>query len=571
MANGDNDNYKDDLVQHVIKSHLRNWGQNPFDMAEDIPSSISPLKKAAPVSAPTTTPANSGGNMMGDLMEMMKKMQPGYVDPNASTWDRFGQAMGSPATQGLLHAGLSMLATPPRQEPYGNLEMLGRGGIAGLQGMKEAAAPGHEMDKMLLQLYPHMAEMQRMSRPLPPALAEKTGFTDIGDLKTAGASVSRLLAPEEQTVETPQGKMSAKYGYHYMGMGGKNKTKEQIAEGELTERLGRKPTFAELKTQLADDEVKADKDLNKFKVLYPDMKDKEGTPEFAKAYESWFKDMSKTTFMEKASTGKVAIGTPEQQEADVRAILGNQMTIDDATKAGGMGGAGGAYARQLRAEILKREPTFNFNLQKMIVKGDQAEINKMNTMRGQILSFEQTAIQNAKQVYHLADQIDPARIPELNKLILLGKTSVAGDSVASSYLLAWRTFINEYARVSTTVSGGGVTSDTARKEMEEVIKKSETKEMLQAGMRQAVLEMKHREYGYDVQLEAAYNRWGGRKDWKAELPTAEDIYQIFATPGPNVVPPSNLQPFDKVIKTKDGRDIKKLSDKELLRLLKTGQ
>ncbi len=246
--------------------------------------------------------------------------------------------------------------------------------------------------------------------------------------------------------------------------------------------------------------------------------------------------MAKETFIERASTGKITIGTPEQQASDIRAIRNNQITLDDVTKSGGMGGAGAAYARQIREQILKEDPSFNFNLQRMTVKGDQTEISQAQGMRGKILSFEQTATQNAKQVYQLADKIDVSKIPALNSLVLKGETALAGDPVASSYLLAWRTFINEYARVSTTASGGGITTDSARKEIEDVIKKSNTPEMIKSGMRQAVLEMKHRQYGYDAQLESVYNRWGGRPGWEAKLPTAEEIYQIFETPGPYVVP-----------------------------------
>jgi hypothetical protein len=157
-------------------------------------------------------------------------------------------------------------------------------------------------------------------------------------------------------------------------------------------------------------------------------------------------------------------------------------------------------------------------------------------MKGNILSFEQTAIQNAKQLYNLSDKISVTQIPALNKLFLSGETQVAGDPNASAYLLAWRTFANEYARISTTASGGGITTDTARKEMEDAIRKANTPDQMKSVLRQAVLEMKHREYGFDTQLKNIYDRWGGRKGFTAELPTEEDVYQLFATPTPYVVP-----------------------------------
>lgn len=58
-----------------------------------------------------------------------------------------------PATQALLQAGLSIMATPPRREPYGDLEVLGRGGLAGLQGAKEQyAANTAEDTKTAMQI-----------------------------------------------------------------------------------------------------------------------------------------------------------------------------------------------------------------------------------------------------------------------------------------------------------------------------------------------------------------------------------------------------------------------------------
>jgi hypothetical protein len=227
--------------------------------------------------------------------------------------------------------------------------------------------------------------------------------------------------------------------------------------------------------------------------------------------------------------------TQSEFENDKRMIMNGQLMLDDVIKGAGRGGQGQAYSRKLRKAIGQENPSFNFNLQKMLVRGDATEISQAQGMRGKILSFEQAAVQNAKQLYQLSDKIDPAQIPVLNKAILAGKTQITGDPVASAYLLAWRTFVNEYARVSTTASGGGITTDTARREMEEAIRNASTKDQMQAMLRQAVMEMRHREYGYDVQLKQVYDRWGGRAGFNPELPTAEDIYKIFASETPYAV------------------------------------
>lgn len=171
-------------------------------------------------------------------------------------------------------------------------------------------------------------------------------------------------------------------------------------------------------------------------------------------------------------------------------------------------------------------------------KAGESTARMLQFRRDNILAFEQNALQNAKQVYQLVDKLDPAQIPVLNQAILAGKTKIEGDPVASSYMLAWRTFVNEYARVATTVTGGGVTSDTARKEMESVLSSAKNAAMMQAGLRQAAMEMAHRKYGYDVMLEENYSRLSGGKaaPFKSKLPTEKDIYNVFRSHTPYVVP-----------------------------------
>jgi hemoglobin-like flavoprotein len=226
--------------------------------------------------------------------------------------------------------------------------------------------------------------------------------------------------------------------------------------------------------------------------------------------------------------------TEQEFQSDKQMIMSGQLLISDVIRNGGRGGQGQAYARKLREAIHSENPNFNFQLAEMVRKGDQTELNQTQGMRGKILAFEKTAIQNAKQVYNLIDQINPSQIPLINKALLAGKTQITGDPKASAFMTAWRTFVNEYARVSTTATGAGVTSDTARKEMEDVIKSSSNAEQLKANVKQAVLEMSHRRYGFDSQLEEIYNRYGKRSDFKAELPTEEYINSIFASPTPNV-------------------------------------
>ena len=98
------------------------------------------------------------------------------------------------------------------------------------------------------------------------------------------------------------------------------------------------------------------------------------------------------------------------------------------------------------------------------------------------------------------------------------------------------TIVNEYARIATSVSGGGVTSDTARKEIETLLRASYTPEQTQAVLRQLVLEMEHRRYGFEKNLHDVMINWGESPSFAPKLPTAEDIEAIFKTETPMVGP-----------------------------------
>ena len=65
--------------------------------------------------------------------------------------------------------------------------------------------------------------------------------------------------------------------------------------------------------------------------------------------------------------------------------------------------------------------------------------------------------------------------------------------------LAVKSFANEYARVVTTVTGGGITSDTAREEIHRLINSAQTKEQLREVIAFAKQEMNNRKLGYEQQ------------------------------------------------------------------------
>ena len=64
---------------------------------------------------------------------------------------------------------------------------------------------------------------------------------------------------------------------------------------------------------------------------------------------------------------------------------------------------------------------------------------------------------------------------------------------------AVNTLVNEYARVTTSVTGGGITSDTARREIETLLASKHTKEQVREVVDLMKTEMENRRIGYEQQ------------------------------------------------------------------------
>jgi hypothetical protein len=115
-----------------------------------LPASPTPIP-SAPVAAPVAaTP-----------MEVAPPAEatPSLTDRFNSGLSRVGEGLKDPAKMGLLTAGLSMMATPPRQVPYSNAEILGNAGLAGV-GMYEKALEAQRRQQVIDQT----AEEHKLAR-----------------------------------------------------------------------------------------------------------------------------------------------------------------------------------------------------------------------------------------------------------------------------------------------------------------------------------------------------------------------------------------------------------------------
>ena len=86
----------------------------------------------------------------------------------------------------------------------------------------------------------------------------------------------------------------------------------------------------------------------------------------------------------------------------------------------------------------------------------------------------------------------------------------------SASVFAIQTFTNEYARVTNSATGGGVSSDTARKEISSKIYAAQTPQQLEAVIGLAKQEMSNRRKAYEDETREMRERMGQTKVAPAE-------------------------------------------------------
>lgn len=140
-----------------------------------------------------------------------------------------------------------------------------------------------------------------------------------------------------------------------------------------------------------------------------------------------------------------------------------------------------------------QEAAINANLNKNTLAADR----HLQAQKQKIQSFETTAMKNADLVEGLIDKVDNTKVPVFNRWLLGGKRQLTSDADVAKYDIALRGFINEYARIVSTATGGGVLTDTARQEVETVINAAQTPAQLRAAIATAKAEMKNRIAGFE--------------------------------------------------------------------------
>jgi len=134
--------------------------------------------------------------------------------------------------------------------------------------------------------------------------------------------------------------------------------------------------------------------------------------------------------------------------------------------------------------------------------GLRGELAAVMKTRGLVEAFSQTAAKNLRDAERLSQQVDRTGSPMINKWLLAGRKAWSGDPGVAEFDAAVRTAIAETARVLNSANATGVLSDTARREIEEMLNTALTKEQFVRVVERLHKEMENRRTSYTDQVQA---------------------------------------------------------------------
>lgn len=177
----------------------------------------------------------------------------------------------------------------------------------------------------------------------------------------------------------------------------------------------------------------------------------------------------------------------------------------------------GKTAAALRIQIANRAAEIQdqagdsagaYAMRRATYAGSKAELTKLLSQRGPLMAFAATADKNLAVAESLSERVDRSGSPVLNRWFLAGRRAT-GDPDVAAFDTAVRVAINEFAKVTSSATGGGVTSDTARKEVETMLNAAQTPKQFKAVVKTLRQEMENRKQGYEEQIQVIQQGLGG--------------------------------------------------------------
>lgn len=166
----------------------------------------------------------------------------------------------------------------------------------------------------------------------------------------------------------------------------------------------------------------------------------------------------------------------------------------------GMGKTGAAVRTKIINEAAKQYAGLDLPTQVAAYKANQESLKKIQTQADAMKAFEATAGKNMDVFLGLASKVVDTGSPILNKQIRAIDASVLGGEDQAAFNVALRTVIPEYAKILSNPGLSGQLSDSARKEIEQVVSGNATMGQLIASAKILKQDTANRRQSYDDQI-----------------------------------------------------------------------
>ncbi len=182
-----------------------------------------------------------------------------------------------------------------------------------------------------------------------------------------------------------------------------------------------------------------------------------------------------------------------------------------------------------RKAIINRAAALTPGLDLASAKADfganSESLKGLQKQRDALGAFEATAIKNLDVFLNLAAKVPDTGSPALNQPLRHASERMFGGDTLTAYNTARRTVIPEFAKILANPGLSGQLSDSARKEIEEVVSGSATLKQTIAAAKVLKQDTENRRTSYDDQIAAIQQRIG-----KATAPAAAGRARVI---GPN--------------------------------------
>ena len=259
--------------------------------------------------------------------------------------------------------------------------------------------------------------------------------------------------------------------------------------------------------------------------------------------------------IETATANRTVVQLEKEKGIDVPSLAKAVADGQDAPTAI-KGSMGNPVATKVKSEILKTYPKFNFTMADANYKWKQSQTNLRT------INYAQGSMQRVAALNEQVAQLKNADIPAINKVMRQVSINL-GKPEYTNFESNRNAIVQE---VNTALSGSATGSDLRVKiELENLNSARSPKQLVGAikNLHEALFAR------LDVDLSPIYPIEVVRGEKSLDQYKRELYKKYKGDYGDHNAATSNFEPFDKPlpVKTKDGRDVSKLSDKELLKLL----